>query len=165
MDKEEFIEKAKKRHEKRKAVAKKVHNHKFLVEFREFINRGSVIDLAVGIIVGSAFTSIVNSLVNDILMPVIGMISGGINFANLKVTIPDIVDKEGYITIAYGNFLQNVVNFLIVAFCIFLLIRFINKLHNQKPKQAVEDAKALKKDDEQIVLLKEIRDELKKKSK
>ena len=89
---------------------------KLYSEFRDFIARGNVIDLAVGVIVGSAFSKIVTSLVNDVLMPVIGIIIGGVDFTNLTL-------KFKNATINYGNFIQNIIDFLIVAFCIFIFIK------------------------------------------
>ncbi|MBE6160019.1 MAG: large conductance mechanosensitive channel protein MscL [Lactobacillales bacterium] len=123
-------------------------------EFREFIARGNVIDLAVGVVIGSAFGKIVTSLVNDILMPLIGVILGGIDFTSLSFKINDAVIK-------YGLFIQNIIDFLIVAFCIFILVKFVNKLTSIKKKEEKkEEAKA--KSDE-VKLLEEIRDLLKKK--
>ena len=113
-----------------------------LREFREFIARGNVIDLAVGIIMGAAFTSIVNSLVKDIIMPPIGMITGGVDFAGLFVTLSSghyatLADaqKAGAPTLNYGNFINNVIDFLIVALVIFLLIKAIDSL-KKKPEPA-----------------------------
>ena len=97
-------------------------------EFKEFIARGNVIDLAVGVIVGSAFGKIVTSLVNDILMPIIGVILGGINFTSLTIRFNDA-------TIYYGNFVQNVIDFLIVAFCIFMFVKTINILTSKAKKK------------------------------
>ena len=94
---------------------------KVLKEFKEFISRGSVVDLAVGVIVGGAFSKIVTSLVNDVLMPIIGVILGGLNFSTLSI-------KFGEATIKYGAFIQNVIDFLIVAACIFIFLKFINHL-------------------------------------
>lgn len=125
---------------------------KMLNEFKEFISRGNVIDLAVGVVVGSAFGKIVTSLVNDILMPVIGMILGGLDFTNLSITIGDA-------RIMYGNFIQNIIDFLIVAACIFLFVKIINNFFNKKKKTEKEEAP---KKDETVVLLEEIRDLLKK---
>ena len=88
---------------------------KILKEFKEFISRGSVVDLAVGVIVGGAFSKIVTSLVNDVLMPIIGIILGGLNFSTLSI-------KIGEATIKYGAFIQNVIDFLIVAACIFIFV-------------------------------------------
>ena len=125
----------------------------FAKEFKDFIQRGNVMDLAVGVIIGAAFGKIVTSLVDDILMPVIGSIIGGINFSGLSVTI-------GKATIKYGLFINNIIDFLIVALCIFLIVKGINKLTKKKE----EEKPAPKKSDE-VILLEEIRDLLKKKNK
>ena len=92
----------------------------FFQEFKEFIARGNVVDLAVGVIVGTAFGKIVTSLVSDILTPAIGIVMGGIDFTGLNITIKDSI-------ISYGNFIQNIIDFLIQAFCIFLFVKLINK--------------------------------------
>jgi len=127
-----------------------------LKEFKQFIARGNVVDLAVGVIIGGAFGKIVTSLVNDIIMPLIGVIIGGINFTGLTLTV-------GKATIAYGAFIQNVIDFLIIAVCIFFFVKFINKL--SKPKKEVkEEVKEVKKPDD-VLLLEEIRDLLKKETK
>ena len=97
-----------------------------LKEFRDFINRGNVIDLAVGVIIGGAFNKIISSLVNDLIMPVVGIILGGIDFTNLEITIPNFLGGSSAAHLRYGNFIQNVVDFLIVAFCVFIFIRIIN---------------------------------------
>jgi len=131
----------------------------FLGEFKEFISRGSVIDLAVGIIVGGAFTSIVNSLVNDVVMPFIGWLFGGIDFTNLKIVITPGTEEVPEAAIRYGNFIQNVVNFLLVAFVIFVMIRFINNFRRKKE----EAPKAPPAPSKEEVLLTEIRDLLKEK--
>ncbi len=128
----------------------------FLKEFRQFIQRGNVIDMAVGVVIGSAFGKIVTSLVNDIIMPLIGIIIGGQDFASLKLTVNDA-------DIMYGSFIQNIVDFLIIAFCIFCFIKVINKL-NEKVKKKEEKKEEEKKKDEQTLLLEEIRDLLKKKN-
>lgn len=126
---------------------------KFFNEFKTFIARGNVIDLAVGMIIGTAFTSIVKSLVDDMLMPLIGTIMGGIDLTNLRIEIPwNLAGDPVYIS--YGNFLQAILNFLIIAFCIFLLVKFINKLVSKK-----EAAPAGPTKDQE--LLAEIRDLLK----
>ena len=132
----------------------------FRKEFTDFINRGNVMDLAVGIIIGSAFTAIVTSIVNDIIMPIISLIGGGFDFTTLSVTVPNLFGGESGATITYGNFIQNVINFLIIALVIFLLIKAINKLHRKKDEAPAEEAP---KEDENTVLLREIRDALKKK--
>jgi len=126
---------------------------KIFSEFKEFISKGNVVDLAVGVIIGSAFGKIVTSMVEDILMPIIGAIIGGIDFSNLSITV-------GTAVISYGKFVQNVIDFLIVAICIFFFIKVIEKL-NKKKEKIVEEIKEEKKD-EQIILLEEIRDLLKK---
>lgn len=121
-------------------------------EFRDFISKGNVVDLAVGVIIGSAFGKIVTSLVNDILMPLVGIVIGGINFTNLTLKVKDA-------TINYGVFIQNIIDFLIVALCIFVFVKIISKFNKK------EEIKEAKKKDEQIVLLEEIRDLLKKSKK
>ncbi len=120
-------------------------------EFKQFISKGNVIDLAVGVIIGQAFGKIVTSLVNDILMPLIGIVSGGLDFSGLSYKIKDV-------PIMYGTFIQNIVDFLIVSACIFIFVKLISKLNKK------EEKKEEKKKDEQVVLLEEIRDLLKKKS-
>lgn len=127
---------------------------KVVKEFKEFISRGNVIDLAVGVIMGGAFGKIVTSLVNDIIMPLVGILLGGLDFTNLKLTL-------GKASITYGLFIQNVIDFLIVAACIFLMIKFINKF--MKKKEIKEEKKAEIKKSEEVLLLEEIRDLLKNK--
>ena len=124
---------------------------KTLKEFKTFISKGNVVDLAVGVIIGSAFGNIVSSLVNDILMPIIGIIIGGIDFSNLTIQIKDA-------TIKYGIFIQNIIDFLIVAFCIFIFIKLINKVSKK------EEEKKEKVVSEEAKILKEIRDILKDKN-
>lgn len=137
--------------EKIKEVNKKVNKklNKSASEFKEFIMKGDVVDLAVGVIIGGAFGKIVSSLVNDVLMPIIGILIGGIDFSNLSVNI---VDAK----IMYGSFLQQVVDFLIISLCVFIFIKIINKLTRKK-----EEVKEEKKSEE-VMLLEEIRDLLKK---
>ena len=125
-------------------------------EFKEFIARGNVIDLAVGVIMGAAFGKIVSSLVDNIIMPLIGIILGGIDFTSLSITVEDA-------NINYGIFIQNVIDFLIISFCVFLMIKFINKLTSKKAKE--EKKEEVEEKAEDIKLLEEIRDLLKKKSK
>jgi len=127
---------------------------KIVKEFRDFINRGNVIDLAVGVVVGGAFGKIVTSLVNDIIMPVIGLIIGGIDFTKLSVKVFDV-------EVQFGIFLQNVVDFLIIAFCIFMVVKLVNKVTRKEEKK--EEVKPAKPNQE--VLLEEIRDLLKDKKK
>ena len=120
-------------------------------EFKQFISRGNVVDMAVGVIIGGAFGKIVTSLVNDIIMPLIGMILGGLNFSELSVHIGDAY-------IHYGLFIQSVIDFLIIAFCIFMMIKLFEKF---KRKEEEKPASPVKSDE--AVLLEEIRDLLKKK--
>lgn len=125
-------------------------------EFKEFIKRGNVLDLAVGVIIGGAFQKIVSSLVDNILMPLLGLVIGGVDFTNLSIKV---LNAE----VKYGLFIQNVIDFLIVAFCVFLLVKAINKIMEKAIKKEKEQKKAEeKKEDEQVLLLKEIRDLLKK---
>ena len=125
----------------------------FFSEFKKFIQRGNVIDLAVGVVIGSAFGKIVTSVVNDILMPIIGLLIGGIDFKNLSIKIKDA-------TITYGAFIQNVVDFLIVAFFIFIFVRAINNIFKKKDE---EETKEESKKSDEVLLLEEIRDLLKNK--
>lgn len=127
---------------------------KVFKEFKEFISKGNVIDMAVGVIIGSAFSKIVSSLVNDVIMPLIGIIIGGLDFSSLSIKIKD---SE----ILYGSFIQNVVDFLIIAICIFTVIKILNKFKKQ-PKE--EKTKSIEIP-ENIKLLTEIRDLLKKQNK
>jgi large conductance mechanosensitive channel len=121
-------------------------------EFKTFISRGNVVDMAVGVIIGSAFGKIVTSLVNDVLMPIIGVFLGGLDFSDLSI-------KVGDATIKYGSFIQTIVDFLIVAFCIFMIVKLFESFKKKKEEEAEE---APKKSDE-VLLLEEIRDLLKKK--
>ncbi len=105
-------------------------------EFIEFINRGSVVDLAVGVAVGGAFTAIVNSLVNDIVMPFVGLVVGGVDLTDLTIVIPRWIGEGPSAEIRYGAFLQSVLQFLIIAWVIFMLIKAINRLHRLKDKKS-----------------------------
>ena len=125
---------------------------KTITEFKEFIARGNVVDMAVGVIIGGAFGKIVSSVVDDLLMPLIGMIIGGIDFTNLSA-------KVGDATVTYGNFIQNVIDFLIIALCIFFMTKIINKF--TKKQEKVEEVVEEPKKDENTLLLEEIRDLLK----
>ena len=129
-----------------------------LKEFKEFISKGNVLDLAVGVVMGSAFSGIVTSLVNDIIMPFVGLLIGGIDFSGMKATV-------GKASIMYGNFIQNIVNFLIIAMSIFVFIKFINRLTKKVKKEEEKEKEAEEKVDPQTKLLEEIRDELKKSNK
>lgn len=121
---------------------------KMVDEFKQFIMRGNVMDMAVGVIVGSAFTGIVNSLVNDIIMPIITLLTGKINFSNLLIALDGNTYKTleeaqtaGASVIAYGNFIQLVVQFLLTAFVLFMVIKGINKLHRPAPEPEVTTKK------------------------
>lgn len=126
----------------------------FLKEFKEFISKGNVLDLAVAVVIGNAFNAIVTSLVNDVIMPLVGIIIGGIDFSNIKITV-------GSAELMVGNFIQMVVNFLIVAFTIFVVVKSFNKIQEKTKKKEAKKEEAPKKPDD-IVLLEEIRDLLKK---
>lgn len=128
---------------------------KFVDEFKEFAMRGNVMDMAVGVIIGGAFGKIVSSLVNDIIMPLIGLVTGGIDFSDLSVKV---IDAE----VKYGMFIQNVVDFLIVAFCIFMMIKGINSLKKKHEEKPAEPAAPAEPSNEEK-LLTEIRDLLKNK--
>ena len=134
----------------------------FVSEFKEFASKGNVMDLAVGIIIGAAFGKIVTSFVNDILMPPIGIMLGGMDFKDLKLVLKDAVMENGKVvaeavTVNYGNFIQSVVDFLIVAFAIFLMIKAINRLKKPKIEAVVAEAVVVKLTHEEE-LLTEIRD-------
>jgi large conductance mechanosensitive channel len=135
---------------KETAVVKNVLN-----EFKDFISKGSVVDLAVGVVIGAAFGKIVTSLVNDILMPLIGVLLGGLNFSTLSI-------QFGSAKIAYGSFLQNIIDFIIIGASIFVFVKIINKLEHKKE---ADEKPAEIKDSAEVAVLKEIRDQLKKSKK
>ena len=122
-------------------------------EFKTFISRGNVVDMAVGVIIGSAFGKIVTSLVNDLLMPLLGVIIGGLDFSSLSL-------KVGDASVAYGNFIQTIFDFLIISICIFMMVKFFERF--KKEEEKVEKKVEPKKSDE-VLLLEEIRDLLKNK--
>ena len=129
---------------------------KFLGEFKTFISKGNVMDLAVAVVIGNAFNAIVSSLVDDIIMPFVGLLIGGINFSDIKVTLGDA-------NIMFGKFIQNIVDFLIVALTIFVVVKAFNTLQEKtKKKEAKEEKKEAAKKPDDILLLEEIRDLLKK---
>ncbi|MEO8101230.1 MAG: large conductance mechanosensitive channel protein MscL [Betaproteobacteria bacterium] len=138
----------------------------FMSEFREFAVKGNVVDLAVGVIIGGAFGKIVDSVVNDLIMPVVGRIFGNLNFADMFVALKDIppgttltleaVKKAGVPVFAYGNFITIALNFAILAFIIFLMVKQINRLKKEAPAPAPPATP------EDVILLREIRDSLKK---
>jgi large conductance mechanosensitive channel len=138
----------------------------FMSEFKEFAMKGSVVDLAVGVIIGGAFGKIVDSAVNDLIMPIIGRIIGKVDFSNLYVVLSEIpsgvpnaladLKKAGVPVLAYGNFITILINFIILAFVIFLMIKQMNRLKREAPPAAPAAPP------EDVVLLREIRDALKK---
>ena len=139
----------------------------FINEFKEFAVKGNAIDMAVGVIIGGAFGEIVNSIVNDIIMPPIGWLIGGVNFSDLKVELPKVVLDSGIelapATINYGSFVQTIINFIIIALCVFMMIKGIANL--KKSKKAEEEAApaAPAEPSNEEKLLTEIRDLLAKK--
>ena len=147
----------------KKKVAEKSKG--FVKEFGEFIKKGNVVDMAVGVVIGSAFGAIVTSLVNDIIMPVISLLTGGIDFSNWflaldgnKYATLEEATTAGAATLNYGNLISVVINFIIVAFCIFLVVKAMNKMKRKEEEKPAEEPKK----PEDVVLLTEIRDLLKK---
>ena len=138
----------------------------FFGEFKEFIARGNVMDMAVGVIIGGAFGKIITSLVNDIIMPLVSVVTGGVNFTQNKIILKEAV-KQGTeiinpeVAITWGVFIQSIVDFLIIAFCIFMAIRFMNKIKNATRKAEEEAAAEEVEPTEDQKLLMEIRDLLK----
>ncbi len=128
-----------------------------LKEFKKFAIKGNVMDMAVGIIIGAAFGKIVSSFVTDIIMPPIGILLGGVDFSKLALTLKKASASTEALTLNYGLFINTIVDFLIIAFAVFILVKQINKLKNKEEKKSVELP-------EEIILLKEIRDALKNKS-
>ena len=131
---------------------------KLFDEFKAFIMRGNVVDMAVGVIIGGAFGKIVTSLVNDIFMPIIGMILGNVDFSSLEIKLGEPVEGAEQAAIRYGMFIQEIVNFLIIALCIFMFIKLISKLQKKKEEAPTPAPEPTKEE----VLLTEIRDALNK---
>ncbi len=135
----------------------------FFAEFKKFITRGNVLDMAVGVVVGSAFTAIVNSLVKDILNPIIGLITGGIDFSDLKIVLKPASGEVAELAIRYGVFINAIIQFVLIAFVLFLIVKSFNKLNERKVKEeAAKKAAVPPAKSADIVLLEEIRDLLKK---
>ena len=137
----------------------------FIKEFKEFAMKGNVMDMAVGVIIGGAFGKIVSSLVSDIIMPLIGVLTGGISFTDLFINLGEgefktlaEAQEAGAAVFAYGQFIQNIIDFIIIAFCIFLMIKAMNKLKKEKPAEPEAPAGPTQEE-----LLTEIRDLLKTK--
>ena len=137
----------------------------FIQEFKEFAVKGNAVDMAVGVIIGGAFGKIVSSIVNDLIMPPIGWIIGGVNFTDLKLELPANPLNEGGepVCIAYGNFMQTCLDFLIVSFCVFMLVRLLMKLSRKKKEADSSAPTATAEPSEEVKLLREIRDALSKK--
>ncbi len=161
---------------------KEIKKNGLIKEFKEFIAQGNAIDLAVGVVIGAAFSSIINSLVGDIIMPLISLIGGGTDFTKLSITIPNFFGADTSAEIKYGNFIQTLVNFLIIAFALFMTIRFVNRMKHrakeaalraekklgiERIEQEIEEEKTTEQSasDEQTKLLKEILKTLKKSNK
>ncbi len=133
-----------------------------IAEFKEFISRGNVVDMAVGVIIGGAFTQIVNSLVNDVVMPAIGYIIGGISFSDFKIVLAEATDETAEAAIYYGNFIQMVINFLLISAVVFAMVKIINRFHRKKEVVVVEEPAPAPEPTNEEKLLTEIRDLLKK---
>ena len=142
----------------------------FFAEFKKFITRGNVLDMAVGVVVGSAFTAIVNSLVKDILNPIIGLVTGGVDFSDLRIVLKPAAGDVAELAIRYGVFINAIIQFLLIAFVLFLIVKSFNKLNERRKKEEEAKAKAAAEaaakvppaKPADIVLLEEIRDLLKK---
>ena len=131
---------------------------KLVDEFKAFVMRGNVVDMAVGVIIGGAFGKIVTSLVNDIFMPIIGMILGNVDFTSLEIKLGEPVEGAEQAAIKYGMFIQEIVNFLIISLCIFMVIKLIAKMKKKKEEEPAPAPEPTKEE----VLLTEIRDALNK---
>ena len=121
---------------------------KLFEDFKKFCTKGNILELATGVMIGGAFTTIVNSLVNDLLMPVIGLVTGGVDLAGLFISLDgntyetlDLAKEAGAATLNYGNFIQNIINFLIIAFCVFLFVKFMAKLMPKKEEAPKKPAR------------------------
>ena len=137
----------------------------FFAQFKKFITRGNVLDMAVGVIIGASFNAIVTSLVNDIISPVIGIITGGVDFTSMVITLKAATETAEAVTINYGLFINTCITFLLTALTLFVIIKSFNKMQEMRAKKETEEkaaAPAAKPAD--IVLLEEIRDLLKKQS-
>jgi len=128
-------------------------------EFKEFVSKGNVVDLAVGVIIGAAFGKIVSSLVDDIIMPPIGMLLSGVDFSKLAFTLKDAVGDKPAVLLKYGAFINTLLTFVIVAFCIFMMVKAINRMNRKKAEVPVAPPPPA----EEVLLLRQIRDELRAK--
>ncbi len=136
---------------------------KAIQEFKEFAVKGNVVDMAVGVVIGAGFGKIVSSLVADIITPVLGILIGGVNFSNLKVTLKDAIADKPPVTWNYGSFIQSIFDFLIIAWAIFLLVKLINRLKRQEPKPPPAPP-APPAPSAEVLLLTEIRDAVRARS-
>lgn len=143
---------------------------KLFSEFKEFAMKGNVVDMAVGVVIGAAFGKIVSSLVDDIIMPLIGVVTGGMNFTDYKFVVQkavmdgtEIIKPE--VTVNWGTWVQTIVDFIIVAFCIFIMIKFMNQMRKRRLEEAPAEAPAPPEPTKEEVLLTEIRDLLKEQQK
>ena len=136
----------------------------FITEFKQFISRGNVVDMAVGVVVGSAFTAIVNSLVKDMITPLIGLLFGGIDFSDMKLVFRAATEETAELALTYGNFLQAIVNFLLVSFAIFSEVKAMNSFRRKKEEEPSPEPEPESEPEpsEEVLLLREIRDSLKK---
>lgn len=132
----------------------------FIREFKEFSMKGNVIDLAVGVIIGGAFNKIVSSIVNDIIMPVIGIFLGGVNFETLSYVLKPAMNGKEAVVLKYGSFIQNIVDFLIIAFSVFIFVKGINKINLKNKEKNVSVSSETSKPTREEELLTEIRDTL-----
>lgn len=134
----------------------------FIGEFKEFVSRGNVVDMAVGVVVGTAFTAIVNSLVKEVIMPFVGWLIGGMDFSNFKWVLKAAEGENPEVAILYGNFINNVINFFILAFVVFVVVKILNAFKRKKEEEIEEVVAEEPVPSEEVVLLTEIRDLLKK---
>lgn len=138
----------------------------FLKEFRDFAMKGNVLDMAIGVVIGGAFGKIVSSLVADVIMPLVGSVCGSVDFKNLAITLIEKTESTEAVVLTYGNFIQTIIDFLIIAFAIFISFKFINNLKRtivKEEQEAIEEAQAEPSDE--VKLLSEIRDLLKENKK
>ncbi len=135
----------------------------FFKEFKEFAMKGNVVDMAVGVIIGGAFGKIVTSLVDNVIMPAVGMLLGGVNFSELAVTLPSIHEGADPVSLNYGMFIQNIIDFILIALVIFIIVKLINKSRRKAEAEAAAEPAPEPEPTKEEVLLTEIRDLLKEK--
>ncbi len=135
----------------------------FFKEFKDFASKGNVMDLAIGVIIGSAFGKIVSSLVNDLIMPIVSVLTGGLNFSDIKFVLVEATEAKAEVAIMAGNFIKNVVDFLIIAFSIFIMIRALAKLKRKEDAKAAIAAEPVAPVENELSILKDIKVLLEKK--